>query len=119
VPAECGANINGTYFRTITLSGDSILDTPCFSSCVACTNTVDENASKNVKAYPNPFGRELNLQSPYWGNSYTLYNAWGQQVAQGRFDGKTTLDTSHWPNGLYWLVTINGARISVIKLGGC
>lgn len=119
VPAECGANINGTYFRTITLSGDSILDTPCFSSCVACTNTVEENASKKVRAYPNPFGHELNLQSPYWGNSYTLYNALGQQVAQGRFDGKTTLDTSHWPNGLYWLVTINGARISVIKVGGC
>jgi hypothetical protein len=119
VPSDCGTNINGTYFRSITLSGDSILDTPCFSSCVACTNDVPQYANRFPRAFPNPFSNELNFTTPQAGVPYTIYNAWGQAIAKGVVNGKTTIDTSQWSNGLYWWVLVNGARYSVIKVGGC
>lgn len=119
VPAECGTNINGTYFRTLTLTQDSIVDAPCFSSCVACTNEVYQYASRFPRAFPNPFSNELNFTTPHPGVPYTIYNAWGQAVAKGMVNGKTTINTSQWPNGLYWWVLVNGARYSVIKVNGC
>ncbi|MBM3427451.1 MAG: T9SS type A sorting domain-containing protein [Bacteroidetes bacterium] len=119
VPAECGTNINGTYFRTLTLAQDSIVDAPCFSSCVACTNEVFSFSSRFPRAFPNPFSNELNFTTPHPGVPYTIYNAWGQAVAKGMVNGKTTIDTSQWPNGLYWWVLVNGARYSVIKVNGC
>ncbi len=101
------------------VSGDNYIPIVCFGQCQGCATQVNQFENKNPRAFPNPFSNELNFTTPHPGVPYTIYNAWGQAVAKGMVNGKTTIDTSQWPNGLYWWVLVNGARYSVIKVSGC
>lgn len=52
VPSACAVNGN----RSVTVSGDEILNTVCYSSCDAClgTSVREEIGSTGISLYPNP-----------------------------------------------------------------
>ena len=70
-----------------------------------------------IKAFPNPATNTLNIQMP--GNNKTenleVRNVLGQTVLQTEMYQETTINTSFWPSGIYY-VLCNGAKEKVVVL---
>lgn len=75
------------------------------------TVSVQEIASYTPNIYPNPFKDQLTLEfdPPITANSIYIYNSVGQLVSNplnhniSPLSGKFTIDTKHWPAGIYFV----------------
>ena len=91
---------------------------PC-SDTSSCTYilTVDiakyENNS-SINVYPNPVSSELNIEinGTLKNTNFEIINSVGQIVSNGTFPGKTVIQTSSLPTGVYLikLETVNGLK---------
>ena len=83
-------------------------------SHVSVGNVANNN---DVKVYPNPASDKLYINSRQNEMlSYTLVSVRGQVVANGTINGKTTIDISSLPNGLYFY-TLSGSGGNTVQHG--
>lgn len=74
----------------------------------------------DLTVYPNPVPDDLTINSPdYLNKMYTVFDATGKMVSQGRLlQEKTLVKTSHWATGGYTIVISNDQNVKIksIKL---
>ena len=73
-----------------------------------------------LMAYPNPASDLMTVSVPaeLLGHPYTIFNALGAQVDEGKFDGEHhVIDVEAWPAGQYLLKpsSSTGIAIRVLK----
>ena len=69
----------------------------------------------NLNVYPNPSTSQITVQVDHNEfSSLRVFNAIGILIKEETFNQSTTIDVSHWPNGIYF-VNINGSQSKFIK----
>jgi len=71
----------------------------------------DRDIETAFKIYPNPFSRELIIETKGNSKEFELLNACGQVVIQGTVSGKTTVQTGNLASGLY-LVRLGNSNLT-------
>lgn len=92
----------GTYVYSITaVNADHQCTLPAFIEVEVTTVGLDETAD-DLRLYPNPVCDLLHIElgHPF---DYVVFNAMGQQVAQGESNGKAQILCSDLPKGMYFL----------------
>ena len=107
---------NGNYYIRVTLSGCS----SDASNTISITNTGIEKVGNSsvIKVYPNPFSSEFRIEME--GNiqklNFEILNTSGQVVFTGNFLEKTTVQTSNFAPGMYFIKLQNGKTFDFIKI---
>ena len=73
----------------------------------------DDVTSAAAAVFPNPIDNRLYVRSEGL-SSVIVYNAHGQRIISLESDGSSVLDTTEWPNGVYF-VSVDGEVTKVIK----
>lgn len=73
-------------------------------------SSVLEEPRVMANGYPNPFDHTLHLVVQ---GQYIITNALGERYSEGA--GNSTLDTSTWPSGVYFIQNENNSPIRLIK----
>lgn len=85
------------------------------SKCGLSTSVLENDANETaLNIYPNPVSETLYLE--FEGNySVSVYNYWGQLVFINPLDGHSSISTSLFQNGLYYLILRKGSFIKSSK----
>ena len=105
----------GKYVYSVTaIDGNHQCTYPAFVEVVVTTVGLDETAD-DVKLYPNPVSEMLYVDfgQPF---DYVVFNAMGQQMAQGESKGKVQIRCSNLPSGLYFLHVATPTQVVVKKV---
>ena len=92
----------GTYVYSVTaIDADHLCSLPAFIEVEVTSVGLDDMAD-DVKLYPNPVSDLLHVEvgQPF---KYVVFDALGQQVAQGESGGKALIPCNEVPKGLYFL----------------
>ena len=73
----------------------------------------EDVTSAATAVFPNPIDNRLYVRSEGL-SSVIVYNAHGQRIISLESDGSSVLDTTEWPNGVYF-VSVDGEVTKVIK----
>ena len=111
------ALVSDIYYVIVTINGCSSLP----SNSINVVITGDENpaaAGISLKAYPNPFDRELVIErtGSYDVAGYEILNSLGQPVIKGEVGEKAVIETSSFSRGVYFLRVKTGGKFDNIKL---
>ena len=92
----------GTYVYSVTaINVDHRCTLPAFIEVVVTSVGLDETTD-DFKLYPNPVSDMLHIEfgQPF---DYAVFNAMGQQVAQGESHGEAQIRCGDMPKGMYFL----------------
>lgn len=79
------------------------------------TRVISENASNELKLFPNPVTSDLKITIPQQG-LMTVYDSSGKQMyARNVTSGVTTLNTYHYAVGIYFVKLVTNAGISTAR----
>lgn len=110
-----GVIVNGNYAVVVTQG--ACTDT---SACYSVTNIglTEMEKLNDIKVYPNPGNGLFTLETNDVNNArYLLTDATGSIIMQaGIFSGKTTIDYTTQPQGIYFLQVTSGDKTAVTKL---
>ncbi len=74
------------------------------------------SASLQVAVWPNPANDRLHVRLPHGNNQFSLFNALGQVLRQGRLtDGRASLDLHGLATGVYFLRLADEEVVRVVK----
>ena len=109
--------LSGIYYAIVTKNGCSSFP----SNSINVIITGNENPVSNgiaLKAYPNPFHDELYIERTGASEvtSFEILNSLGQAIIKGESGGKTFIETSMLPRGIYILRVKNGSSYEHIKI---
>lgn len=105
----------GTFeYSVVAYNAQHQVTLPAFEKVEITTVGLDE-AENHIQLYPNPVSDRLYLEMecPF---TYLIFNAVGQQVAQGESNGKTQINCSAMPKGLYFMQIATEAQVFVKKI---
>lgn len=106
-------NVNCTLYK-FSLSGSNALGNYIPNNNIVLSNTDVFEVNKKLKAYPNPFINEINLENLQNNDTfYTITNILGQQVAKGEIVNNI-INLEKLKSGIYHL-KINNTREKIIK----
>jgi len=73
--------------------------------------------SDKVRAFPNPVSGWLTIDAPYVITNWAVITPQGTLFSEGKgFDSTLKLDTSNWPEGIYWLRIAGPTGQSVVRV---
>ena len=75
--------------------------------------SVDGDAIENLKVYPNPTSDTINISNLEGIETISIYNTLGKLVKT--LNGKTSINISELPSGIYILITNNGLKRKIFK----
>lgn len=78
-----------------------------------CMQNVDEALNNDIALYPNPADAFLKIDGKSLGD-VTIFNALGQRVAGFVADDEMMVNTSHYPNGIYFVKVGDNIRRFVV-----
>lgn len=113
-------NANPVFNITLTATGiDGCVDE--FSvEVVPVYNSVFEQQSIEVSAYPNPTVDLLNIVSARAGAEFVVFDAQGKLVTRGKMTGnRQVLSTAGWADGLYHVMVQSesaSGKLTIVKL---
>jgi len=96
------------------LNGDS-----CYTQVIGCMNNTgfgEQDETKDVGFFPNPFSSHLNITAPE-GTTLRVYGANGQLVATST--APAYLNALMWPDGVYFLHVVDRLNVRMFKLLKC
>lgn len=110
--------------RTLTVTQDSVLNTVCWGSCVACeSSSIENNELSLVNIYPNPTNGVLKVEGQITENQYeiVLTDLQGRVVYSQATSASLINETINLVNtqsGVYMLMikTVNSSRVERIVL---
>lgn len=111
-------NDQKTRMRTVLESADRRASLLTSGVCGLLT-TADFDALRETTVYPNPAQNELNISvaNGEFPDSYVIYNALGQTVANVKVSNESnlTVNTSGYANGIYIIKIFKGSESKTIK----
>lgn len=105
----------GKYVYSVTaIDANHQCTMPAFVEVEVTTVGLDETAD-DVRLYPNPVSDLLHIElgQPF---DYVLFDAMGQQVAQGESGGKAQIRCGDLPKGMYFLRIASPSQVVVRKV---
>ena len=107
---------------TATLTVSTELSTAFTNGChSSTTSSNDINFDTQVKIYPNPTTSEIIIETTQVlfleGDQISLYSVIGKQLSNTQIHSeKTIIDVSHYPSGIYHIVSTLQGQSSTIKI---
>jgi hypothetical protein len=89
------------------------------SACIQITTVGIAKVVEGFTAiYPNPVSDELVIENKGVNDKiyFEIYNAIGQMVFSGNFTGKTIVQTSAFPTGVYLIKLSAGKTVEIKKI---
>ncbi len=84
---------------------------------VEATMSVQDQFERNITFFPNPVKEDLKIRSLFSIDTYEIYSTTGKKVSEGVGEGTfTSLNTSHFPAGVYFVTVKSEALSATIKL---
>lgn len=76
----------------------------------------DTKYNKDVVLFPNPATSNITLQTEHLQvGSYKIINTLSNVIQEGVIENNLVVDTSTWPNGVYYFVYSNGAKKFIVQ----
>ncbi|MBE98586.1 T9SS type A sorting domain-containing protein [Flavobacterium coralii] len=117
LPASTPLVDGTTYYATQTVNGEESKFTLAVTALLEGTAGVEVVEASVIKAYPNPTGGLLTLESPSVIGQVTIYNAIGQLVHTQNINAITgDVDLSGFNSGLYIVTVASEDKVSTLKI---